>query len=232
MVITSLPDLPSPRGFMGGAFLENFIYIIGGSTTSKDGEPTRDFLRLDLRNVGSAGARWESLPPYPESGVFLPAIAGQDGCDGKLLYVLGGLPVIPDSEKFGLANNKRGLLSNYTFNPRNMTWKQLPEVSYSGPWSSGEVYSFGGAAALPVGKNKIFLFGGFDDEYIRLILSYDTFTREWFEEGLLFNGGPYSKVIGWKGNIYLWGGYNPSSNDSRLFGYKFAESKVNEGCAH
>jgi len=153
IAVESLPDLPCPLAFMGGAQVGQTLYVVGGQE-SLEAQATKHFFALNLKQKDDpAFFEWEHLPGWPGPARVLPVVAGQNNGITDCLYVFSGCYVGSDT-KIEL------LTDSYEYNPQNKTWKQLAEVSLPGE-SPRCVMSAPGIAS---GAHHILIFGGDEGE--------------------------------------------------------------------
>jgi N-acetylneuraminic acid mutarotase len=127
------PDMPSPRHHVGGATLDDKLYVAGGRGEADHSLDT--FERYD-----PAAEKWESLPPLP-LGVASPGLVAAGG----KLVVVGG----EDQDEW---EKGKGWVtpSAWAFDPRTSRWSRLPNMAYErrggGIAAVGDtVYAIGGS---------------------------------------------------------------------------------------
>ena len=109
---TALAPLPVPIAYACGAFVNDSVYIAGGTDSPDATRALKKFLRLDLKT-----GRWEELEPWPGPARMLAVAA----CVRGSFYLAGGANLAPD------ANGKPArtyLTDAYCFTPRK-GWKTL-----------------------------------------------------------------------------------------------------------
>lgn len=145
VTVESLPSMPVPLAFMGGAQVNNKVYIAGGQETL-DGSATKDFYAFDLTNFS-----WNTLEPWPGPARVLPVTASQSDGNRDCFFLFSGRETA--------SGNKTNILSDaYRYDPALNQWFGLSPVSTG----EGEPVSVMAGTAIASGANHILIFGGAD----------------------------------------------------------------------
>jgi len=194
-----LPDLPANCANTGAALLDGTVYVAGGQEAPDSTGALHTFWSLDL---GSPGAQWQELDPWPGPARILPVVAAQDGA----VFLISGAELLagPDG-----APTRRFLADAYRYRPAD-GWKQVasaPRPAVAAP-------------AIAEGQTHIMIFGGDDGEnffrqaelrenhpgFSREILAYHTVTDTWTTTGEM----PFSHVtttaLRWNGSVVIASG--------------------------
>ena len=153
--VESLPPLPQPAGFAGGALAGDRIYVAGGADRQ---EPGKTFWSLDLSKEGSARFQWEAEPAWPGPARTLPVVAAQKNGSGQCVYLFGGR---------GGPVSAAALDDGYAFQIKLGQWTRVAGKAVAG------------AAAVPSGVHHILVL----NDATREVLAYDTITDTWVKNG-------------------------------------------------
>ena len=146
-----LPNLPRPLAFMGGAMVDDIVYLMGGQE-KMGGDATNNFWSLDLSKP-DAELAWEELPPWSGPPRILPLAASQSNGENDCLYLFSGRN--PHSEKA-----TEMLTDAYRFDPSDKTWSPLAEISTG----DGQPRCIMAGTCAPIGVAHILVFGGADGQ--------------------------------------------------------------------
>jgi len=167
VIFTEMPDLPYTNADMGGALIDNKIYVLGGYI---DGKPGTSGVYLDLANEK---AGWQPMPAIPGVARLQPAVAAQNAGDETCLYVFGGYGFDAEGDV-----EPSILTDTYCFVPSKKRWEKMPDIAID-----GKVRAVAGATALPMGTGHILLSGGVEGDISRFnreLWAYHTVTGTWF----------------------------------------------------
>ena len=164
------PPLPAPTTMLGGAVIENKVFVVGGDT--KEGA-THNVWMLDLEGAkitkDAAGNiipwTWKPQSPIPGPPRVLPVVAAQNDGTATNLYVFSGR--IP-----GRTKETAILTDAYAFNPDKKTWKRLGDVG--GPRERSVM----AGSALPAGQYGLLVFGGDRGDVFLEILQLESKLRD------------------------------------------------------
>ena len=152
--LQELPPLPVPLSAMGGALVDNIVYLTGGQTGKSSGSTTT-FLSFNLTStVGRPKYTWKVLDDFPGESRIQPVVVGQSNGHQDCLYVFSGL-----HHKPGVESELKMLSDVYQYDPFKSAWTKKSDVpSNQTPGIKG-----GYIAAAPVvamGDSHILIFGG------------------------------------------------------------------------
>jgi len=186
------PDLPDPKTYLSAAKLGDRVYVAGGRGPDK--QELNSFQVLDLKAVASG---WRNLPGWPGSARFGAVLAGQYVENAGFIYLFSG--------KTGDEYLKDG----YRYNPREQLWQTVaspPRAVLLAP-------------VLAMGQSRILIFSGSDgykadvwqelgDQYCLPddVLSYNTVTDAWAQNGRMPAGVAGTAAVMWNGKIVIPGG--------------------------
>lgn len=191
---TNLPDLPAARG--GGALglLDNKLYFISGSNSSR--ADVTDVYMLDLSNLA---AGWISRAPLPSARNHAAAVT----LNGSL-YVIGG----QTGQDAGLT----AYGSLYRYNASNNTWTTLASMSTPRSHISDATFVHAGRIIVLGGQNAY-------ESALRSNTAYDPLTNTWSSLTSLpaarFSGA--GKLLS-DGTYIYTGGYNGGFKSNTYIG--------------
>ena len=141
ITIKSLAAMPVPLAFMGGAKVNNTVYVAGGQE-SLTGPATKNFYALDLSDY-----RWKSLDSWPGPARIVPVAAAQSDGNIECFFLFSGRN----------PGEKTDILSDaYRYNPVENKWFELSPVSTG----DGTPLPVMAGTAVASGANHILIFGG------------------------------------------------------------------------
>jgi N-acetylneuraminic acid mutarotase len=131
---SALPDLPTPRYFLGAALLDGVLYAAGGVLLDGSGV-TAAFEAYDLAQ--ETPGQWQTLPPLPQAQEALGCVAA---CCGRL-WVVGGF--------YGNYPTGYPLDTVWAYDPAARAWARMPPVPVARETAAvvsydGRLYSCGG----------------------------------------------------------------------------------------
>ncbi|MDR2448769.1 MAG: hypothetical protein LBD52_02285, partial [Prevotellaceae bacterium] len=145
--IETMPALPYNNADMGGALVNNRIYLAGGAINGKAGNRC---IYLELSEDGKK--EWQPLPGFPGPARLQPAVAAQYDGNETCLYVFGGYDF---DVKANAAPNI--LTGGYKFIPSQHRWVAVPAICVD-----YETRAMVGASAVSSGRDRIVFLGGVD----------------------------------------------------------------------
>lgn len=144
-----LPALPFASDNAYACAIGSKIYVAGGN---RNGQPSRELIRLDLDDLA---AGWQTLRSIPGNPRTQPVIAaGTDARGEKCLYLWGGFAGKGDRREASLETD------GYKFTPSTGKWTALPAPTDE----NGEEISLGGGAACTLSDGRIAAMGGVNKE--------------------------------------------------------------------
>lgn len=172
----SLPALPTPLAYGGGALVGTRIILVGGQTTRIATEAIGGGWSMDLATEVLA---WEQLEGPPAPARILPAAAAHGG----QLYLIGGAVL---SANVAGRPSRTYLDDAWRYAP-GMDWEALPPLPHA----------LAAAAAAPLGGSHILVFGGDDGSlfeqtpslgdahpgFLDTVLAFHTITNTWASLG-------------------------------------------------
>ena len=206
-----LPDLPRPCAFMGGALLDDVVYVAGGMATPDATEGLRTFWSLNLKKLDQG---WRQLDPWPGPGRILPVVAAQDGG----IYLVSGAELSPGPEG---KPRRRYLRDGYRFKT-GAGWKPIADIPRAAV----------AAPSIEIGPYHLLVFGGDDGAnadrvqelgdahpgFPRDILAYHTVTNTWIRVGELSESLATVNAVRWQKDIVIAGGEDrPGHRSSRVW---------------
>jgi MFS family permease/N-acetylneuraminic acid mutarotase len=204
---TSLPDLPRPCAFLGGALLGETVYVAGGLEAPAARVALRTFWALDL---SALPLRWQELEPWPGPERLMAVVSVQD----RAFFVISGIRL-----KAGGAGQvvREHLSDAYRYTP-GQGWRKITAVPR--PVAGAP------SPAPKLGLERLAVLGGADGAqaafprlgrrrpFPRQVLVYDTHRNAWTVEGQL----PFSRVrvpqVSWRGYTVLPGGESQPGEDT------------------
>lgn len=134
--------------FAGSVVHDGKLFIVGGATEATNYQTFTNLVwAIDLK-TGKA----EALPPYPGGSFIMPAVTAVN----HRLYVFGGASIDATNAALNLTNA-------YAYSLRDRQW--TPLAPYPLPAR--------GMAVCPLGKNEIFLGGGYQEGFLSRTFLYD-----------------------------------------------------------
>lgn len=153
--------LPEPRLYSVAIACRDSIYVIGGLRKAGDYSTVSNDL-------------WEWNPKEPRKGWrLLPSLPGPGRISHAATELGGRIYVFAGATGNG-ANGVRNLNDAYQFNPRNLAWNRLPDLTVARRcwW----------AVSL---RDKVLLLGGYTDTYEKEIFLYDPQSKSLRRAGAL-----------------------------------------------
>ncbi len=145
VTVKDLPPMPVPLAFMGGAQVNNKVYVAGGQETLT-GAATNNFYELGLENY-----QWKKLASWPGPERIVAVTASQSDGNTDCFFLFSGRKTVSDA--------KTEILSDaYRYNPALNKWFEISPVSTG---NNSPVAVMAGTAVAS-GANHILLFGGAD----------------------------------------------------------------------
>lgn len=186
------PDLSAPKTYLSAAKLGDSVYVAGGR-----GPDNKELNSFQVLNLKAAASGWRTLPDWPGPARFGSVLASQYIENAGFIYLFSG--------KTGNEYLKDG----YRYNPREPSWQPvapLPRAALLAP-------------VLAVGQSRILIFSGSDgykddvwqelgDQYCLPddVLSYNTVTDAWAQNGRMPSGVAGTAAVMWNGKIVIPGG--------------------------
>jgi cyclically-permuted mutarotase family protein len=159
---TSLPPMPEPLSFMGGALVGSTLYVAGGQHAMKGATPSSAFWALDLANRDRTGAlKWTVLPTWPGPPRVLPVAAAQRASSRNHEFFLFG------GRRPRVGEPTEMLSDAYAFDPGTGQWRTLAKVG------GGEGISVMAGTAAPLGDEEVLIFGGDRGEFFLELEAHD-----------------------------------------------------------
>ena len=200
---TVFPKLPRPLACHTAVFLQNVVYVLGGTSQINGGRATNSFFALDLakRNDGAAFA-WKTLTPWDGPARIFPVAAASLEGESESLYLCGGRDP---------GNEPDFLIDLHKYNPVKKDWSLLGDV-VDRRGHPGHVMA---TAAFHVPPHHFVVIGGMDEDITRLmernardIKELDDTERERrrkYEAQLMENFPGYPRtVLGYDAEIGEW----------------------------
>ena len=153
LITEELPELPYPLTSMGGAMINNKIYLVGGQKSS-NGAATNVFLSLDLGLENSESFEWKEINSFPGAARINPVVVAQNNGREECLLVMSGRNYQPGQSKPHVLHS-----DVYLYNPKSALWSRknnLPDNHTPGI----EAGYLGAAPALKHGGAHVLVFGG------------------------------------------------------------------------
>ena len=153
LITEVLPDLPYPLTSMGGAIVNDIIYLIGGQK-GINGAATNVFLALDLSREHSGSFEWVGINSFPGAARINPVVVAQNNGRQESLLVFSGRNYQPGKPEPHVLHS-----DVYLYNPKSGLWTRkndLPENETPGI----EGGYLGAAPALKHGGAHVLVFGG------------------------------------------------------------------------
>jgi len=172
ITVTSLPPLPRPLSFMGGARVGDSIYIVGGTeSVGSETKATDTFQALDLTDDGKPDG-WTDLrkdSPLPGPPRLLPVVAAQTFRNDTCLYVFSGRNVQPGEQAVFHSDAYRYTHPKANAYKENRTeglpWKKLGDIQVAGD----EPRSITAGWGIPYGGQHILTMGSPGKLFLRIV---------------------------------------------------------------
>jgi N-acetylneuraminate epimerase len=218
LTTVALPSLPSTCANACGVLWGNKIYIAGGLESPTSTSTLKTFWSLD---ISDPNAQWKSLEPWPGPARMLATAAIQD--DSFFLISGTDLKVGSDGKVV-----REYLRHAYRYHPTG-GWTQiadLPRAAVAAP-----------TPAPALGQSTILMIGGDDGTLVdfdppekhpgfpKSILSYDTATDTWRNEGEVPIGHVTTTMVRWKDRFIMPSGeVRPGKRSPKIWAFeKFKE---------
>lgn len=160
--IETLPSLPCMLDNMGGALLENVLYITGGNA---DGKPAN---RLFCLNLAEPATGWQELPGFPGSDRIQPVCVGLRNQGEMMLYMWGGFAPWHDDKSATLS------VDGYAYSPSRKEWS-----SVAAPMGKDSVsISLGGGTAIALSDSVVMCMGGVNKDIFLSALQREEQTKK------------------------------------------------------
>ena len=196
-----LADLPGPRANIGVAFLQDKLYVVGGSSnlTGFDFYQYKQYATLLIYDP--ATNRWSEGAPLPRAYASM-AVAVANG----KLYAFGGV------DEVGSASNK-----SYEYDPVSNSWRERA------PIPGGPRYQ----AAAATLNGLIYLVGGWDEQ--AAVEIYDPLNNRW-QTGPALRQGRHSLGLtaASDGYLYAVGGAVLSKGEPSVERYRPTAGQSNQ----
>jgi N-acetylneuraminic acid mutarotase len=191
---TNLPSLPVARGGGALAILDNKLYFISGSNSSRN-----DVTNVYMLDLANQGAGWVSRAPLPAARNHAAAVT----LNGSI-YVIGG------QTGQDAALTAHGSL--YRYNASNDTWTTLASMSTPRSHISDATFVYQGRIVVLAGQNAY-------ESALSSNTAYDPATNSWTALTSLpaarFSGA--GKLLA-NGTIVYSGGYNGGFKSNTYIG--------------
>jgi solute:Na+ symporter, SSS family len=153
VITQTLPSLPEPLAFGGGAMIGTRLFVVAGQQAIKEPLFTGRMWCLDVARRGQADFAWEEFPAIPGAARMLPVVASQTQDGRESLFVFSGR-----TPRVGQAAD---LLSDgYRYDVGARRWTQLKNVRFKDGTGSDSAVCLMGAVAIPHGSSELLVFGG------------------------------------------------------------------------
>lgn len=180
VIVSDLPDLPSPCAYSAAAAIEGKIYLAGGQSGSGLDTAMNNFWMLDLSKKGSSDFAWQQLSPLPAPARAFNQLAAQHNGQEYCIYLIGG--------RYQDADGKTVFLNDvYEYSPLKDSWRARAPMPVS----------IAASTSASIGQSHIFVFGGADGSlfetagglkdnhpgFNKTVFVYHTITDTWTTAG-------------------------------------------------
>lgn len=140
----TLPSLPYTLDNMGGALLDQLLYVVGGNAS---GTPSNRLLCLNLAEPSTG---WQELPAFPGDARLQPVCVGMAHAGENRLYLWGGFAPYHKDRSATLS------VDGYVYSPSRRKWTPLAP-----PMGKDSVpISLGGGTAIALSDSIVMCMGG------------------------------------------------------------------------
>jgi N-acetylneuraminate epimerase len=196
----TLPALPRPIAYGGGAVIGKTIYVVGGITETSSTTALADLYALNLDDLSRG---WQTLAPLPGPSRILPAVTALDGS----LYVVAGSHLSPGADG---KIQRQYLKDAWKYTP-GTGWHKLADAPRGAVGAPAMAMQGAGQSCILISGGDDGTYAGFEPVkdypgFTAQVLQYDVQNNTWSDAGRTPLPTVTPAAVRWKGGSLLIGG--------------------------
>ena len=222
LVQSPLPPLPDATFECRAAAIGNRVYVVTGRSMQ---HPNHDLKKMWMLNLSAKQRGWKELSVWPGPARTNTNLAVQELNGRECLFLFAGVHVTKSNAGEVVRDFRT---DGYRYQPANDKWTAIASLpAWDDPRSISDKARFErqpasctASAAIAIGDDSIYVFGGTTGRYIRLpdgsmrpfayrplnprrVLKYDVVNNRWSHIGQMQIGAIVTSAVKWNGQVVI-----------------------------